>query len=180
MFVYGIWIALLCLSSFVFVLYRIGDGNLGDGCNEGYSEICDVPFRARATAFTCLTWFSLFLAWQLIDLRQSFFMLRRGNLRYLWQVLYANKFLFFSVVLGFVLIFPVLYIPGLNKVVFKHRGISTEWVVVAVATVLFFTGVEAWKWAKRAYFRRSVAKEGPDDDARRSTTVSSSSEKTMV
>jgi len=158
-FVYGCWIAALCLSSFVFVLYGIGNGDLGHQCNETYSEACDLPFRARATAFTCLTWFSLFLAWQLVDLRQSFFMLQRGEMTRFWQVLWGNKFLFVSVVAGFVLIFPVLYIPGLNKVVFKHRGIGKEWGVVFVATFLFFAGIEAWKWGKRVYFRRITSRE---------------------
>lgn len=50
--------------------------------------------------------------------------------------------------------FPILYIPVLNEVVFKHKPITWEWGIVAVEAVLFFIGVEAWKWAKRIFFRR--------------------------
>lgn len=66
-----------------------------------------------------------------------------------------NKFLFWSIIFGFVTIFPTLYIPVINRVVFKHEMITWEWAVVVVATTLFFAGVEAWKFAKRIYFRRA-------------------------
>jgi len=36
--------------------------------------------------------------------------------------------------------------------------ITWEWAVVVVATILFFSGIEAWKFAKRVYFRRQAAK----------------------
>lgn len=39
--------------------------------------------------------------------------------------------------------------------VFKHEMITWEWAVVVVATILFFAGIEAWKFAKRIYFRRT-------------------------
>jgi Na+-exporting ATPase len=55
MIVYGLWITLLCLASFVLVVFGFGDGNLGTGCNETYSESCELVFRARATTFACLT-----------------------------------------------------------------------------------------------------------------------------
>lgn len=63
--------------------------------------------------------------------------------------------MFWAIIAGFILIFPVLYIPVINHDVFKHSGISWEWGIVGVETVLFFAGVEAWKWAKRVFFRRA-------------------------
>jgi Na+-exporting ATPase len=39
MLVYGLWMAALCLSSFVVVLYGFGDGNLGSDCNGNYSDV---------------------------------------------------------------------------------------------------------------------------------------------
>ncbi|KAF2669388.1 potassium/sodium eff [Microthyrium microscopicum] len=158
--VYGVWIALLCLASFVLVIFGFGNSHLGTECNRTYSESCDVVFRARATTFACLTWFSLFLAWELIDKRRSFFRYSAPEKRFFWQVLWANKFLFTSIVLGFVTIWPVLYIPKLNTVVFKHKGIQWEWGIVLIATWLFFAGVESWKWAKRVYFRRKAKNVG--------------------
>ncbi|KAI1798715.1 cation transporting ATPase [Daldinia bambusicola] len=63
--VYGLWIAVLRLASLVLVVYCFGGGNLGAGCNEEYGDSCDVVYRARATTFACLTWFALFLAWEM-------------------------------------------------------------------------------------------------------------------
>jgi Na+-exporting ATPase len=163
MVVYGVWVAALCLASFVLVLHGWGDGDLGSNCNDAYSESCDTVFRARATCFACLTWFSLFLAWQMIDMRRSFFRMQLSSDKYFtqWFIdVWRNKFLFGAVIAGFVTIFPVLYIPVINTAVFKHTGISWEWGIVMVGTVLFFLGVEAWKWAKRVYFRRRDATGG--------------------
>jgi Na+-exporting ATPase len=71
-----------------------------------------------------------------------------------------NKFLFWAIIFGFITIFPTLYIPVINRVVFKHEMITWEWAVVVVATILFFAGIEAWKFAKRVFFRRSAAANG--------------------
>lgn len=54
MVVYGLWMSALCLSSFLLVMYGFGDGNLGNNCNNAYSEECDLVFRARATTFVAL------------------------------------------------------------------------------------------------------------------------------
>lgn len=73
---------------------------------------------------------------------------------------WRNPFLFWAIVAGFVTIFPVLYIPVLNTRVFKHVGITWEWGIVIVESVLFFAGCEAWKWGKRVFFRRRDRKYG--------------------
>ena len=163
MLVYGLWIAALCLGAFSLVLFGFGDGNLGEGCNETYSAECDTVFRARATCFACLTWFALFLAWELVDMKRSFFRMQPGSKKYFTQWYYdvrRNKFLFWAIIIGFVTIFPTLYIPVINRVVFKHEMITWEWTVVVVATVLFFAGIEGWKYAKRVFFRRQAKSAG--------------------
>ncbi|EUC38818.1 hypothetical protein COCCADRAFT_538 [Bipolaris zeicola 26-R-13] len=163
MVVYGLWITLLCLASFVLVVFGFGDGELGDGCNETYSEQCELVFRARACTFACLTWFALFLAWEMIDMRRSFFRMQPGSKRYFtqWMIdVWRNQFLFWAIIVGFVLLFPLIYIPTLNTVVFKHAPISWEWGIVFVETGIFFAGIELWKWCKRVYFRRQVARRG--------------------
>lgn len=48
----------------------------------------------------------------------------------------------------------------INRQVFKHEGITWEWAIVVVATVLFFAGAEAWKFGKRVFFRKRAAKAG--------------------
>ncbi|KAL4902242.1 hypothetical protein BDW74DRAFT_158847 [Aspergillus multicolor] len=154
---YGIWTAALCLSAFSLRMWGFGDGNLASGCNREYSEACDLVFRARATTFVCLTWFALFLAWEMVNLRLSFFRMQPDSKKYFTQWMYdvwRNKFLFWSIMAGWITTFPILYIPVLNTVVFKHTGISWEWGIVFVEAVLFFVGVEAWKWAKRVFYRR--------------------------
>ncbi|CAG7919582.1 unnamed protein product [Penicillium olsonii] len=164
--VYGVWMAALCLSAFALVMFRWGDGNLATGCNTQYNDpnkpyTCDTVFRARATTFTCMTWFALFLAWEMMNLRRSFFQMQPDSKRYFTQWMHdiwRNKFLFFGIMTGFVLAFPILYIPVINHSVFKHSSISWEWGIVFVETVLFFLGIESWKWCKRVYFRRQARK----------------------
>lgn len=159
MVVYGLWIAALCLATFLLVVFGFGGGDLGSNCNKDYSAACDTVFRARATTFATLTWFALFLAWEMIDTRRSFFRMQPGSQRHFTQWardIWRNQFLFWAVLAGFVTIFPALYIPVLNHAVFKHTGITWEWGIVFVASALFFAGVEGWKWGKRVYFRRAT------------------------
>ncbi|KAK7709810.1 P-type ATPase [Diaporthe eres] len=172
MCVYGIWMSILCLASFVLVVFGFGDGNLGVNCNNEYFDSCTLVFCARATTFVCLTWFALFLAWEMVNFRRSFFrqvpksMHPSGNYRWYhvfyqwWSDSRQNPFLFWAIIAGFVTIFPTLYIPVINHVVFKHEGIAWEWAIVVVESILFFAGSEGWKWLKRAYFRRQDRKEG--------------------
>lgn len=90
-------------------------------------------------------------------MRRSFFRMQPKSKRYFTQWIidvWRNKFLFFAIIAGFVTIFPTLYVPVINRVVFKHTGISWEWGIVFVEATLFFGGIETWKWAKRIYFRR--------------------------
>lgn len=72
--------------------------------------------------------------------------------------MWRNQFLFWAIVAGFVTLFPLIYIPILNTVVFKHAPIDWEWGIVFVAAGIFFAGVETWKWCKRVYFRRKARK----------------------
>ena len=163
MLAYGLWMAALCLSSFLLVVYGFSDGNLGSECNERYSDECETVFRARATTFVSLTWFALFLAWEMVDTRRSFFRMQPDSKRYFTQWMFdvwRNKFLFWSVIAGFVTIFPTIYIPVLNHDVFKHAPISWEWGIVFVEATLFFLGCETWKWGKRIFFRRRAKKMG--------------------
>ncbi|KAM0441299.1 hypothetical protein ACHAPT_000608 [Fusarium lateritium] len=156
MIVYGLWIACLCLSAFVLRMYAFGDGELGTNCNDKYSESCETVFKARATTFACLTWFSLFLAWEMIDKRRSFFRMQPGSKKYFTQWMHdvwRNQFLFWAVMLGFVTLFPLQYIPVISDTVFKHKGITWEWGIVFIAAGLFFGGIELWKFGKRVYYR---------------------------
>ncbi|KAB8289655.1 hypothetical protein EYC80_010568 [Monilinia laxa] len=161
MLVYGLWMAALCLSAFSLVLFGWGTGDLGSECNDRYSQQCDTVFRARATTFVCLTWFSLFLAWEMINMRRSFFRMQPGSKKYFTQWIHdiwRNQFLFWAIMAGFATVFPTLYIPFINRKIFKHEGISWEWGIVFIESILFFLGIEAWKWIKRVYIRTQAKK----------------------
>ncbi|EGY23576.1 calcium-transporting ATPase [Verticillium dahliae VdLs.17] len=85
MLAYGLWTAALCMGSFLVVMFGFGDGQLGENCNADYSAACDTVFRARATCFASLTWQSLFLAWEMVNMRRSFFRMVPGSKRYFTQ-----------------------------------------------------------------------------------------------
>ncbi|WFD37037.1 P-type Na(+) transporter [Malassezia cuniculi] len=153
--VYGLWTSALCLGTFSLVQFAWGDGELGEGCNGKYHDSCDTVFRARAATFAVMVWFSLFLAWEVLHNRRSFFRMRHTvHWSYQWFVdTWRNKFLFFCVVLGFLSVFPILYIPGLNHIVFLHKDPrGWEWGVIFVATALFILGIEIYKFCKRQFF----------------------------
>lgn len=155
LFVYGFVMAICVIASFVSVLFGMFDGNFGKDCNLRWSDSCNGVFRARSTCFTVMMWTFLFFAWELVDSRRSFFDGMITNTKSWAGRLWKNPFLFWSVILGFISVIPTLYIPGLDHVVFLHEGIDKEWGVVFGATILFFAGAEAWKWAKRVYLRRN-------------------------
>jgi len=157
MAVYGFWMAALCLASFSIVVWGFGDGNLGHDCNNSYSDGCELVFRARSTTFVALTWFALFLAWEMVHMRRSFFRMESKPKRpmTIWMKhAWRNPFLFWSIFAGFVTVFPIIYIPVINHKVFKHAPISWEWGIVFIEAGLFFAGVELWKWLKRIYYRK--------------------------
>ncbi|KAL3417075.1 potassium sodium efflux p-type fungal-type transporter [Phlyctema vagabunda] len=157
MLVYGFWMAALCLTAFTLVLFGFGTGSLGANCNNDYGPECDEVFRARATTFVCLTWFALILAWEMVNMRRSFFRMQPKSDKYFTQWMHdvwRNKFLFWSIIAGFVTVFPTLYIPVINHQVFNHAAITWEWSIVFIESILFIAGIEAWKWAKRIFFRR--------------------------
>ncbi|CAN6647267.1 sodium/potassium exporting P-type ATPase 2 [Trichomonascus vanleenenianus] len=168
MLVYGTWLAVICIVTFVGIVYGDGDGQLGLNCNREYSESCHFVYRARSTTFLQMTWCLLVLAWEVIDMRRSLFVMHPDTNTPYTQVfrdLWSNQFLFWSVVIGFFSTIPLIYIPVINTKVFNHGPISWEWAVGFAGLVLFVMGVELWKWIKRIYFRiRSSKARNPEDD----------------
>lgn len=151
MMVYGLLMGTCTLMTFVIVVYGMYDGNLGHDCNRYFSEACVPVFRARAAVFAELTWLILLSAWEFKDIRRSMFRLNPDDTSKfpLFKDLYENRFLFWAVVIGGVSVFPTVYIPYLNRDVFKHTSISWEWGVVFGMTIVYVLGIEAWKYTKR-------------------------------
>ncbi|KAK9332037.1 hypothetical protein V1520DRAFT_336241 [Lipomyces starkeyi] len=149
--VYGCIMGACCLMSFTVIVYGHGNGELGENCNSGYSDSCEVVFRARAAMFAQLTWLILISALEFKNLRRSMFRLNvddRSNFPF-FKDMYSNKFLLFSVLIGAFSVFPVIHIPKLNTDVFKMKAITWEWSLLAVVMVIFVFGVETWKFIKR-------------------------------
>ncbi|OUT20039.1 potassium/sodium efflux P-type ATPase, fungal-type [Pichia kudriavzevii] len=171
MFVYGFSMASACMIPFVIEVYGYGDGELGENCNRtDYAETCLHVFRARASSFVTMTWCCLILAWEVIHLRNSLFLMR-PNAENKWtqwmKDLWANKVLFWSVILGFVTLIPTIYIPVINDYVFLQKGISTGWAYAFGCSVFFLLVCEMWKFCKRVYFRNEKAK-NPEEDLEKS------------
>ena len=153
MVVYGIIMGTCTLCTFVIIVYGANGGNLGTNCNTAYSDACNAVFRARAATFAELTWLILVSAWEFKSLRRSMFKLNaEDDSKFpLFKDLYENRFLFWSVILGGLSVFPVVYIPFLNTKFFKHTGITWEWALSVGFTLVFIAGIETWKLVKRTF-----------------------------
>ncbi|KAF9901132.1 Na+ ATPase [Linnemannia zychae] len=143
MFVYGIAMAVLSFVPFILVLFVFEDGQLGKKCNVGYNELCDSVFRARATCYATLTFLILSHAINCRDIRKSGWQWSR------LKTAHHNKTLWLSIIIGAMILFPVIYVPGLNKNVFKHLNISYEWGLVFAALFIYTAFVEIYKFVKR-------------------------------
>jgi Na+-exporting ATPase len=189
MIVYGIIMGACTMCTFVIIIYGANGGNLGEECNQRYSEACIPVFKARAATFAELTWLILISAWEFKSLRRSIFRLNPDDdSRFpVFKDIYANRFLFWSVILGGLSVFPVVYIPVLNHKFFKHTGITWEWALSVGFTIVFVAGIELWKLTKRHFHlledapvRRGVWGQGGEDGGRLGRTMSFSSFKTWA
>jgi P-type Na+/K+ transporter len=151
MAVYGTIMGTVTLMTFVIVVYGVGNGDLGHECNATYSESCETVFRARAAVFALLTWTILISAWEIKSIRRSMFSLDpHSTSRFpFFRDVYENKFLFYAVIVGAVIVFPCIYIPGFNDKVFKQKPITWEWALALGGLLVFVVGMETWKFVKR-------------------------------
>ncbi|KAF9766669.1 hypothetical protein IL306_000886 [Fusarium sp. DS 682] len=189
MIVYGIIMGACTMCTFVIIVYGANDGNLGFECNQRYSDACIPVFKARAATFAELTWLILISAWEFKSLRRSVFRLNPDDDSKfpVFKDIYSNRFLFWSVVIGGLSVFPVVYIPVVNHKFFKHTGITWEWALAVGFTVVFVAGIELWKMTKRHFHlledapvRRGVWGQGGEDGGRLARTMSLSSFKTWA
>ncbi|KAK6463370.1 P-type ATPase 1 [Scheffersomyces coipomensis] len=170
MCVYGLWMAVCCLCCFISILYGMKGGELGTGCNADNGHDCHAVFQGRSAAFAAFTWCAIILSWECIHMRLSFFRMRpESELPWYKQLaidLWDNQFLFWSVIFGMLSVFPVIYIPVINDIVFLHGSIGYEWGFSVAFTIAFFAGCELWKWFKRIYLR-SVRAKNPEYELER-------------
>lgn len=152
--IYGTCMGSLCLLAFVAVVYGAGGANLGDSCNQEWNQSCEVVFRARATTYATITFLLLVTAWEVKHFSRSLFNLdpaRHSGPFSIFPVLGQNRFLFWAVFAGAIMVFPVVYLPVVNKSVFKHSAITWEWGIVFGAVAVYLALVESWKAIKRAF-----------------------------
>ncbi|KKZ68716.1 potassium/sodium efflux P-type ATPase, fungal-type [[Emmonsia] crescens] len=152
--IYGTCMGSLCLLAFVAVVYGAGGANLGDSCNQEWNPSCEVVFRARATTYATITFLLLVTAWEVKHFSRSLFNLdpaRHSGPFSIFPVLGQNRFLFWAVFAGVIMVFPVVYLPVVNKSVFKHSAITWEWGIVFGAVAVYLALVESWKAIKRAF-----------------------------
>ncbi|OJJ51987.1 hypothetical protein ASPSYDRAFT_165352 [Aspergillus sydowii CBS 593.65] len=154
--IYGTLLGSLCLVAFVSVIYAGGTGtsDLGDGCNEGYNATCDTVFCARATTYATLEFLLLITAWEVKHFCRSLFNMDPVMFPQkfsIFPILWRNHFLFWAVIAGFVVTFPVIYLPVVNQVVFKHHAITWEWGIVFGCMAVYLACIESWKAVKRAF-----------------------------
>ncbi|KAF2203927.1 sodium transport ATPase 5 [Delitschia confertaspora ATCC 74209] len=158
-FIYGFFMGSLCLGSFAVVTYvGRGSSGLGAGCNEGYNKSCAIVFRARSTTYATITLLLLVTAWEVKHFSRSLFNLypspsntRRTRALSIFYTLWQNRFLFWAVVAGFTIMFPIIYIPVINREVFKHGAITWEWGVSFGCTAVYVCAIESWKAMKRRF-----------------------------
>jgi len=121
---YGLIMGITVMISFVIVMWGRYGGDLGTECNRADPDgDCVYVFRARSTVFATLVLEILLFAWELKALDRSVFSITPG--RPFYEDLWANKILFWTVVLGCASIPLAIYIPVLNSRVFYQAPIST-------------------------------------------------------
>lgn len=152
---YGTFMGTLCLAAFMIPAYAAEGGfyDLAHGCNENSGDHCSVIFQARATTFATLSFLLLVTSWEVKHFHRSLFAMdeRYTGPFSVFKTIYHNRFLFWSVIVGFCAVFPLVYIPGLNTSVFKHEGITWQWGVVAGCVIVYVAELEAWKAIKRRF-----------------------------
>ncbi|KAI8628375.1 potassium/sodium eff [Xylariaceae sp. FL1651] len=157
-FVYGLFMGSLCIAAFAIVSYGPKSWatplESSTNCNSGFTETCIPVYRARATTFATLSLLLLVTAWEVKHFTRSLFNMypeRFSGPFSVFPTVWRNRFLFWAVVAGFLVTFPVIYIPVVNKTVFKHTAIDWEWGVVVVAVAVYILLVEVWKASKRRF-----------------------------
>jgi Na+-exporting ATPase len=155
-FIYGFFMGSLCLMSFALVAYAGPDPmalGLGDGCNDQYNESCAIVFRARATTYATITLLLLVTAWEVKHFSRSLFNLypesRTPRGLSVLPTVWRNRFLFWAITAGFCILFPIVYLPVINREVFKHGAITWEWGISFGCVAIYIAAIESWKATKR-------------------------------
>ncbi|KAF9283180.1 Na+ ATPase [Mortierella alpina] len=166
-FIYGLAMGALSFANFCIVIFGFNNGEFGAHCYSAYSPICEGVFKARATSYACLTLLILAHAINCRSLRESGWTLK--NL----STLRENKMLWMSIVIEALLVFPMVYIPGLNRAVFKHSALTYEWGFIIAAQSFFVGFAELYKFVKRRVMKPLCLGTGAELEMERMRTAAS-------
>ncbi|KAK8116528.1 potassium/sodium eff [Apiospora kogelbergensis] len=135
---YGFFMGALCLASFTSVALFCGLRCRLQGARD-YVRHAQLPVAGDSMGGEALH--ALAVRHEPRDLRQGPFAV--------FKTVYRNRFLFGAVMAGFVITFPVVYLPVINRLVFKHEAIGREWGVVVACVLVYLALIEVWKAGKR-------------------------------
>jgi P-type Na+/K+ transporter len=150
---YGTVLGSASLSSFIYVLYSLGDGPRGVDCNTSDYQSCDDVLRARTTGYVVLYFGMLIHAYNVRFARVSLFRMR-------W---FDNAWLWGSFVFGISTLMVMIYVPSIAKNVFVHGAIDWEWFVILVALTIFVLFSEVYKLIKNTVDPVPVYNISPED-----------------
>ena len=150
---YGVVLGGSALSSFIYVLYSLGNGPSGTNCNTSDYENCDDILRARTTGYVVLYFGMLIHAYNVRFARVHLFRMRWLDNAWLWG----------SFVFGGVTLLVMIYVPAIAKNVFVHGQIDWEWFVVLVALTIFVIFSEVYKLIKNTVDPVPVYDISPED-----------------
>ena len=116
----------------------------------------DLAYRARGTVYSVLTVLLSVMALEAKHLKLGLLNMHTAHTSSSWSfgAITANRFLFFAVLAGIITPLPIIYIPIVNRTVFRHSPLTWEWALVLGSTVSFVALVESWKAGKRRRLRR--------------------------
>ncbi|PVU90617.1 hypothetical protein BB559_004518 [Furculomyces boomerangus] len=144
---HGIFIGLTSIFSFYLVLSVFGNGELGSNCNSTYNSSCETVYRARGTNFSILTILLLIFSYSCRNPSKQ--TLSPEKIRNFYQ----NKYLFYSFWSGIFVVLFALYVPGVNKTIFKHSPITWEWSIIAISIVVYLVFDATYKYFKKFFFK---------------------------
>ncbi|KAK3624966.1 hypothetical protein LTR56_020697 [Elasticomyces elasticus] len=152
------------LVSYLIVVFGNRNGDLGHDCNENFNASCDLAYRACGTAYAIPTVLLLVMALEAKHLTHNLFNLDPGSesveLLSQLRMIARNLFLFFAALGGLITPIPIIYIPVINRVVFRHDHLGgPEWGLVFTGLFCFVALAEAWKAVKRRALRRRAVNE---------------------
>ncbi|TFK97589.1 calcium-transporting ATPase 3 [Pterulicium gracile] len=151
-FSYGFAMGATSLATFVIVVFGVGNGDLGIGCNHGAAESCELVFRARSATFAAFVPQILLFALELKSLNRSLFSLTHGQP--FWIDLNNNKVLLYSVI-GTLLLTPLpIHVPGFNDSAMYMDHITWEWGLAVAMSVVFVIYAELWKIVRMRLYTR--------------------------